>query len=125
MTSGGHWTPASLRSRSSKAATGVTSVEANTSKPAGAAVTESPWDIHTRCSAGTSARSVPGAQTRPGVRPYSRAPVGEPPPPRPLAIRWKPYHLPNPGPTADKAPSELPGQPSPYTENGPPDRMTH
>ena len=31
---------------------GVAAVEASTSKPAGAAATESPWLIHTRCSAG-------------------------------------------------------------------------
>ena len=39
ITSGCHWTPASRRSRSSKAATGVSAVEASTSKPAGAATT--------------------------------------------------------------------------------------
>ena len=35
-------------------------------KPAGAAVTESPWDIHTVCSAGISASSVPGSTTLTG-----------------------------------------------------------
>ena len=55
ITSGCHCTPASCRSTSSNAATGVTVVDASTVKPAGAAVTESPWDIHTVCSAGISA----------------------------------------------------------------------
>ena len=90
ITSGCHCTPAIRRSSDSKAATGVTSVEASTRKPAGAAVTESPCDIHTLCSAGTSASSVPASLTETAVRPYSRAPVCATSPPRPCAISWKP-----------------------------------
>ena len=78
------------RSVSSNAATGVTRVEASTSKPGGAAITESPWDIQTVWSAGRSASRVPPRSTLTGVRPYSRAPVGETAPPRPWAISWKP-----------------------------------
>ncbi len=52
ITSGCHCTPAIRRSSDSNAATGVTSVPASTRNPSGAAVTESPWDIHTVCSAG-------------------------------------------------------------------------
>ena len=70
--------------------TGVTVLEASTEKPSGAAVTESPCDIHTECAAGLSASNVPGSVTLTGVRPYSRAPVGETSPPRPAAISWKP-----------------------------------
>ena len=90
ITSGCHCTPASCRSTSSNAATGVTVVEARTVKPAGAAVTESPWDIQTVCSAGISLSSVPGSTTLTPVRPYSRAPVWATSPPRPRAISWKP-----------------------------------
>ena len=90
MTSGCHCTPASRRSTSSNAATGVTSVEASTVKPAGAAVTESPWDIQTVCSVGISVSRVPGSRTATWVRPYSRAPVWATSPPRPRAISWKP-----------------------------------
>ena len=90
MTSGCHWTPARPRSTDSKAATGVTDVAASTSKPDGAAVTESPWDIHTVCSGGISASSVPGALTTTGVRPYSRAPEWATVPPSAWAISWNP-----------------------------------
>ena len=41
-------------------------------------------------SAGRSASRVPPRSTLTGVRPYSRAPVGETAPPRPWAISWKP-----------------------------------
>ena len=89
-TSGCHWTPASPRPTSSKAATGVSAVEASTVKPSGAWATESPWDIQTLCSAGMPSSRVPGSETATGVRPYSRAPVWATSPPRPLAISWKP-----------------------------------
>ena len=46
-TSGCHCTPANFFAAHSKAATGVSGVEARTSKPAGASATESPWDIQT------------------------------------------------------------------------------
>ena len=58
-TSGCHWTPANPRPTSSNAATGVPDVDASTAKPDGAAVTESPWDIHTLCAVGIEASSVP------------------------------------------------------------------
>src|SRR5674476_1612203 len=50
MTSGCHCTPYNRRSSSSKAATGAPALDAVTFIPAGTAVTESPWDIHTDCS---------------------------------------------------------------------------
>ena len=90
ITSGCHWTPAIRRSTDSNAATGVTAVEASTVKPAGAAVTESPCDIHTVWVAGRSASRVPVSETSTPVRPYSRAPVSATVPPRPWAISWKP-----------------------------------
>ena len=90
ITSGCHCTPARRRSRSSKAATGVSAVEASTANPAGAATTESPWLIQTRCCRGTSARSVPPSRTSTGVRPYSERPVRRTSPPRLSAIAWKP-----------------------------------
>ena len=65
-------------------------VEASTAKSGGAAVTESPWDIHTVCSTGSSASRVPGRLTETEVRPYSRAPVSATCPPIPCAISWKP-----------------------------------
>ena len=59
-------------------------------KPSGAAVTESPWDIQTLWWAGSPARRVPDSTTLTGVRPYSRAPVGETSPPSDCAMIWKP-----------------------------------
>ena len=49
-----------------------------TSKPAGAAVTESPWLIHTvwSTSCALSSCEVPSTLSR-RVAPYSRTPVGE------------------------------------------------
>ena len=44
-------------------------------KPSGAAVTESPWDIHTVCSAGSPASRVPASDTVTAVRPNSDEPV--------------------------------------------------
>ena len=89
-TSGCHWTPAKPRSTSSNAATGVPPVEASRVKPSGAAVTESPWDIQTLCCSGMPASRVPDSTTLTGVRPYSRAPVGETVPPSDWAMIWKP-----------------------------------
>ena len=51
-TSGWNWTPARRRATSSNAATGAWPLLAVTVKPGGAAVTLSPWLIHTVCSAG-------------------------------------------------------------------------
>ena len=63
-TSGCHCTPASRRSMSSNAATGVPGSRRATSKPGGAAVTASPWDIQTVWSAGRSASRVPARVDR-------------------------------------------------------------
>ena len=74
----------------SNAATGVATVEASTSKPSGACCTESPWDIHTRCSPGMSPSRVPRLVTWTGVRPNSEMPVRATSPPIFRAIAWKP-----------------------------------
>ena len=62
-----------------------------TSKPSGAAVTESPWLIHTFCwrsCALSSCEEPSSASSR--VAPYSRTPVGATVPSRAAAIDWKP-----------------------------------
>lgn len=91
MTSGWYWTPYSFCSSFSNAATGTTSVDAVTVKPAGAAEQASPWDIHTDWVSGVPSNSVePLLETARGVRPYSRAPELSTVPPRVVAISWKP-----------------------------------
>ena len=89
ITSGWYWTPASLRARSSNAATGAPGLLATTSKPAGAAVTASPWLIHTGCVAGRPECSSPPA-TFSSVRPYSLVPVCATVPPSAWAMAWNP-----------------------------------
>ena len=62
-----------------------------TSKPAGAAVTESPWLIHTFWSTScalSSCEEASRASSR--VAPYSRTPVGATVPSNAAAIDWKP-----------------------------------
>ena len=61
MTSGWNCTPARRPEASSKAATGARGLDAVTTKPSGATVTQSPWLIHTVCSAGNPASSCPPA----------------------------------------------------------------
>ena len=59
--------------------------------PAGASDTESPWLIHTDCSAGWPLKSVDEvSETLAGVAPYSRSPVCATVPPSAWAIAWKP-----------------------------------
>ncbi len=89
-TSGWYCTPARRASRCSKAATGAPAVPATTVKPSGAAVTESPWLIHTDWRSGRPARSLDSARTLSSVPPYSEAPVLVTVPPRACAIDWKP-----------------------------------
>ena len=79
------------RPRSSKAATSAPAERAVTVKPSGAADTESPWLIHTDCSAGRPRnRAESGAVTVSGVRPNSASPVRSTVPPRARAMAWKP-----------------------------------
>ena len=61
-----------------------------TRKPSGASDTESPWDIHTLTSLGTSENRVPGVTTRSGVPPNSLSPVRATVPPSACAIAWNP-----------------------------------
>ena len=61
-----------------------------TRNPAGASATESPCDIHTLTSLGTSEKSVPGVVTRSGVPPNSLSPVRATVPPSAWAIAWNP-----------------------------------
>ena len=89
-TSGWNCTPASRRPASSKAATGASPELATTSKPGGAEVTESPWDIHTESWSGSPANSDPLPVTVSAVRPYSLRPVRVTSPPRAAAMAWKP-----------------------------------
>jgi hypothetical protein len=88
-TSGWNCTPASRRSASSKAATGVWSVRATTRNPSGAAVTASPCDIQTDCRRGSPWNSVEsGPTTSSGVPPNSACPVRWTDPPSAWAIAW-------------------------------------
>ena len=89
-TSGCHCKPKRRRPRSSKAATGVCSVEAVTAKPSGAACTASPWLIHTTWSAGVPSKRHDPSWTAASVCPYSRVPVRPTVPPSACAIAWKP-----------------------------------
>ncbi len=88
-TSGWYCTPASRRPVSSKAATGEPADRAVTANPPGAAVTESPWLIHTGPRRGNSRCSVPPSVSS-SVRPYSRVPVCSTVPPSASAIAWNP-----------------------------------
>ena len=60
--------------------------------PSGAAVTESPWLIHTVCTSGVPSSRVPTAVSGhvAVVAPYSRTPVRSTVPPRALAMTWNP-----------------------------------
>jgi hypothetical protein len=89
-TSGWNCTPASRRSTSSNAATGAPVLVAVTVNPGGAALTASPWLIHTDCSGGSDPNSRPSVVTVSGVPPYSRSPVRATVPPRLCAMAWKP-----------------------------------
>ena len=89
ITSGWYWTPASLRAGFSNPATGAPALLATTSKPSGAAVTASPWLIHTGWVSGRSECSCP-PETFSSVRPYSLVPVWATVPPRVCAIAWNP-----------------------------------
>ncbi len=75
---------------SSKAATGEPDDVARTSKPSGAACTESPWLIQVVWWSGVPASSTPASHTSTSVPPYSRWPVCATVPPRACAIAWKP-----------------------------------
>ena len=73
------------------AATGEPSEPAVTVNPAGAALTRSPWLIHTDGAGGMSRSRTPRpSDTRSGVPPNSRRPVFVTSPPRASAIAWKP-----------------------------------
>ena len=74
-TSGWNCTPAKPRERSSNAAIGAPSLTAVTTNPSGAADTESPWLIHTDCSAGRPRNSAPSSTTVNTVPPNSASPV--------------------------------------------------
>lgn len=89
-TSGWNWTPKKPRSRSSMPATGVTSVLAVTVNPDGALLTKSRWDIHTACSCGSPANSMPGDVTATVAPPYSATSEFSTVPPRACAITWWP-----------------------------------
>jgi hypothetical protein len=90
-TSGWNCTPASPRSGASNAATGAPGELAVTVNPGGAALTASPWLIHTDGAAGRSRRMTPRSPlSRSGVPPNSRRPVCATSPPRARAIAWKP-----------------------------------
>ena len=59
--------------------------------PGGAWATESPWLIHTDCSAGWPWKRVESVSTTwATVCPYSRRPVRATSPPRANAIAWNP-----------------------------------
>ena len=59
--------------------------------PSGAADTESPWLIHTDCSAGWPLKSVDAvSSTSAGVAPNSERPVFSTVPPSACAMAWKP-----------------------------------
>jgi hypothetical protein len=91
-TSGWNWTPQKPRSGSSKAATGVDSVEATTRAPGGGSLTESRWLIQTTCSAVVPSSRPPSVATvaRRSVLPYSAAPVRATVPPSSWAISCMP-----------------------------------
>lgn len=72
------------------AATGVTSVLAVTVNPDGALLTKSRWDIHTACSCGSPANSMPGDVTATVAPPYSATSEFSTVPPRACAITWWP-----------------------------------
>jgi hypothetical protein len=89
-TSGWNWTPASPRLGSSNAATGAPDEPPVTANPCGARETQSPWLIHTSCSAGIPLNSTLSGSRRTGVPPNSRAPVCVTSPPSARAIAWNP-----------------------------------
>jgi hypothetical protein len=64
-----------LASTSRRPATGAPVEVAVTVNPGGAALTASPWLIHTDCSTGSEPNSRPCVVTVSGVPPYSRSPV--------------------------------------------------
>lgn len=90
-TSGWNWTPNRPRSGASTAATGVESVVEVVVKPSGAAVTESPCDIHTVWTPGRPPnRTLSPLPVRAWVRPNSLLPVSATVPPSSCTIAWNP-----------------------------------
>ena len=97
-------------------------VEASSVKPSGAAVTESPWDIQTLWCAGTPASRVPGSTTLTGVRPYSRAPVGDTSPPSAAGHDLEAVaHPEDRHARVEQRPVERRARPARTTDDGPPD----
>ncbi len=85
ITSGWYCTPASRRARFSNPATAAPALLATTSNPSGAAVTASPWLIHTGWTLGKPECSSP-PRTFSSVRPYSLVPVWATVPPSAWAM---------------------------------------